>query len=272
MIVDAHSHVWVIDPQKYPWQPVGGYIPENSAPVSRLLTLMDATGVDRAVLVQPTPYGWNNSYLLDAVRSCPKHLKAVCLVNPHAETSSGHLEKLVNQQGINGVRFNWNLEPEYSWDTDSVHGSIWKTAQDLKIPVCLQLIYTQVNQVIEFTSRYPRVHIVLDHLGRPEPGSHPDDLFFRNFLSLAKYPNVFAKLSGMYYFSKSAAPFKDTWPLLQAAVKAFGASRCLWGSDFPFILDRWSYMYLPDTLKGKLEFTHEELDFVLGRTAENLGW
>jgi L-fuconolactonase len=272
MIVDAHNHVWVIDRLRYPWQPVGGYLPEISEPVDKLLSIMDASGIDRAVLVQPTPYGWDNSYMVDAVQIYPARLRAVCLVDPHSENSPDQLKGLVDHHGINGVRFNWNLESEFGWSADPAHNHIWEAAQDLEIPVCLQLTCTQIDQAAIIAGRFPGINIVVDHLGRPEPGSDPDSLLFKHFLALAEYSNVYAKLSGLYYFSKQAAPYMDTWPLLKAAMKAFGARRCLWGSDFPFILDRWSCVEMLDTLKGMLEFTLDELDFILGRTAESLGW
>ena len=36
MIVDSHLHVWVQKPDQYPWQPIGGYIPENEAPLKSI--------------------------------------------------------------------------------------------------------------------------------------------------------------------------------------------------------------------------------------------
>ncbi len=91
MIIDSHVHVWVQQPEKYPWQPIGGYVPENEASVEMLLAVMDAAGVEGAVLVQPTPYGWDNSYLLDAAERYPDRFRCVCLVDPLDESRSAKL-------------------------------------------------------------------------------------------------------------------------------------------------------------------------------------
>jgi L-fuconolactonase len=272
MIVDAHTHVWVTDADKYPWQPVGGYIPEKEASVSTLLKTMDAAGTERAVLVQPTPYGWDNRYLLDAYHAHPDRLRAVCLVDPHAPDAQGALKRLVEQQGITGVRFNWNLEPAHAWHEDYNHRDLWREVKTLGIPVCLQFIPQQVEMVDALARSFPEVQVVLDHLGRPRPGSAPDEPAFRSFLALAENANIFVKLSGLYYFSSQEAPYQDTWALLQAVVRAFGAQRCLWGSDFPFIDERWSYTALLDMLREKLGFTTGDLGWILGQTASLLGW
>jgi predicted TIM-barrel fold metal-dependent hydrolase len=272
MRIDAHCHAWVVSPERYPWQPVGGYLPQQDASGTILLKQMDAACMDRAVLVQPTPYGWNNAYLLDVVRQFPDRFRVVCLVNPFAQDSPQLLAQMVHNHGVKGVRFNWNLDTDHCWDEDILHQRIWSTALDLGIPVCLQLANSQVPQVERLARRFPKLRIVLDHLGRPVPGSAPDSELFLAFLALAKLPNCYAKLSGLYYFSKQPVPYADAWPLLKASLHAFGANRCLWGSDFPFILDRWSYEGWLNTIQDQVGFSVKDLGWILGDTATSLGW
>jgi predicted TIM-barrel fold metal-dependent hydrolase len=270
MIIDAHTHIWVTDVDSYRWQPVGGYIPENEASVATLLRQMDAAGVERAVLVQPTPYGWDNSYLLDSFQTSPDRLRAVCLVDPHAPEAGDALKRLMEQHGIHGVRFNWNLNDHAGMKMPGrrICGepySHWHPS--------LPAVYPQQVEMVKAMARsFPKVQIVLDHLGRPRPGSTPDEPAFQDFLALAGNANIYAKLSGLYYFSSQESPYQDTWALLRAVVRAFGPERCLWGSDFPFINERWSYTALLDTIREKLEFTAGDLEWILGQTASLLGW
>jgi len=110
---------------------------------------------------------------------------------------------------------------------------------------------------------------VLDHLGRPKPGSKTEDPEFVSFLSLHGIPQVYVKLSGFYYFSQEPAPYRDVWELLRETVKRFSPQRCLWGSDFPFINTHWRYRAMLDML-GELFKDDEGLEWVFGKTAETL--
>lgn len=272
MIVDAHTHVWVIDPQRYPWQPVGGYIPEREASDTRLLDTLDFAGVDRAVLVQPTPYGWDNTYVLDAARRHRDRLSVVCLVDPHSSTAVADLERLVEDEGACGVRMNWNLEPEHSWANDPLQSELWHAVERLGVPICVQLTWKQVSLLSMLALNHPVSRVVIDHLARPPVGCSPGHPAFQGYLALAERPNVYTKLSGLYYYSAQQAPYKDTWPLLQAAEAAFGPQRCLWGSDFPFVEERWSYVRQLDVFRKKLGFADQDLEWIMGRTAAALGW
>ena len=71
--IDAHVHVWTPDTQKYPLAP--GYKKENMQPPSftpeELFAHCKPEGVERIVLIQMSFYGFDNSYMLDAMRTHP---------------------------------------------------------------------------------------------------------------------------------------------------------------------------------------------------------
>lgn len=269
MIVDSHAHVWTLDSHRYPWQPIGGYIPELPADYDILLAEMSSCSVDAAVLVQPTPYGWDNRYLLDATRKFPDRLKAVCLVNPFSTSSVTELKRLVEEQGVSGLRLNWHLEEPEKWKNDPAHLALWSEIQALGIPVCIQLTSSYFPLVHFFSERFSAVRIVLDHLGRPKPGSKSEAPEFAALLSLVDIPKVYVKLSGPYYYSQEGAPYKDTWELFRTVVNTFSPQRCLWGSDFPFINAHWRYQGMLDMVTGLFEDS-EVLEWLLGKTAANL--
>lgn len=269
MIIDSHTHVWTLDSRRYPWQPIGGYIPDAPADYDILLTEMSSCGVDVAVLVQPTPYGWNNQYLLDATRMFPDQFRAVCLVDPFSISSVAELKRLIMEWNIAGLRLNWHLDIPERWKNDPAHLALWSGVQEFGIPICIQLTPLYIPLVRFFSERFPEVRIVLDHLGRPKPGSKTEDPEFVSFLSLHGIPQVYVKLSGFYYFSQEPAPYRDVWELLRETVKRFSPQRCLWGSDFPFINTHWRYRAMLDML-GELFKDDEGLEWVFGKTAETL--
>jgi len=270
MLIDAHIHLWTQDQDKYPWSPIGGYIPEKSAPKENFLRVMYQANVDRVVVVQPTPYGWDNSYLEDACSPEGDRFKKVVLVDPFSASASDNLMKLV-EKGAEGLRVNLHLTPIDKWENDKFNNLI-DTAQTLKIPICFQLTPDYFPLIRNLAVWFGDIKIVLDHLGRPRKGSCPEDKLFDEFLKLAEYKNIFIKFSGLNYFSAETKPYRDTWPLLHAAKEAYSEKRCMWGSDFPFVNDHWSYKENLETFKKELGFSESDLEWILGKTAETIWW
>lgn len=63
---DCHTHVFG-PTQKYPFAPDRQYTP-GDASLAELLSLQRHLGLDRVVIVQPSPYGADNTCTLDALR------------------------------------------------------------------------------------------------------------------------------------------------------------------------------------------------------------
>jgi predicted TIM-barrel fold metal-dependent hydrolase len=269
VIIDAHLHLWVNEPEIYPWSPIGGYIPEREAPLSRYVQIMDENGLDGAVLVQPTPYGWDNTYLLACKKSNPDRFRAVVLVDPLSDRAAKTLETLV-ELGADGLRINLHLQPIHHWENAAFFALLDRCAV-LHLPVCLQTTPDYLDFIAEFAAAYD-TQFIIDHLGRPKTSSTPGDEEFIRLLQLAAFQNVYVKLSGMNYYSAEPAPYRDTWPLLSAVKGRFGAEHCLWGSDFPFVEEHWTFKQNLCLIREVLGFTEDDLDWILGKSARNIWW
>jgi L-fuconolactonase len=91
---------------------------------------------------------------------------------------------------------------------------------------------TQLCEVAELAAAVPELTIVLDHLGNPPTTavSTPDlRQWMKSMRTLAARPNVVCKLSGF----SSTASVDSLWRTFDTALDAFGASRLLFGSDWP---------------------------------------
>ena len=89
--------------------------------------------------------------------------------------------------------------------------------------------FPQLRGLIE---RFPKVRIILDHLARPLLTDGPPFTADRDFFELARYSNVFLKLTPINVEPKDwgkATP--ETF--FGALIAAFGANRIAWGSNFP---------------------------------------
>jgi len=93
------------------------------------------------------------------------------------------------------------------------------------------------DDVVSLAARFPRLRIVIDHLGKPPIGS-PDMSGWADALeTAAAFPNVYAKVSGLNIaLSKPDWRVSDLRPSVETALACFGVDRLMCGSDWPYSL------------------------------------
>ena len=86
MIIDWNVHMFSSNTDRYPFHPRATYVPapkQTSAdPLQDYLDHMAAEGIDRAVLVQPEPYGDDHRLVLDCLARDPERLWGTSLFYP----------------------------------------------------------------------------------------------------------------------------------------------------------------------------------------------
>jgi L-fuconolactonase len=236
-IVDSHAHVWAMDPDAYPWQPTQGYIPSEPASPDVLLAAMDNVGANHAILVQPSVYGPDHRFLFNTVRAHPDRFLPVGVVDPAEETAGATARSLVKDDGCVGLRVNLSLDVQRA--AVQAHAPSWAELEALEVPMCVRATPAHHDLVKEILAGHDRARFVVDHLGLPEAGQ--SEATIARLSELARFAHCWLKVAGLTRFSGSAVPYRDVWPVLEAALRLFGASRMLWGSDFPFVDPKGGY-------------------------------
>ena len=100
------SHLHVFGPyETFPLAAERSYEPPY-APFERLIAMLDAHALDRAVLVQPSAYGADHSALLDALRRAPQRLRGIAVLQPQdAQALSDAALDAMHAAGVRGLRF-----------------------------------------------------------------------------------------------------------------------------------------------------------------------
>ena len=86
MIIDSHLHVWSDDPVRYPWAGEGT---TEAGTVELLLETMAKNGVDKACIVQPIHYLYDNRYVADCLARYPTTFSAIAIMDRHAPGRGG---------------------------------------------------------------------------------------------------------------------------------------------------------------------------------------
>lgn len=222
---DSHAHV-IGDPARYPLAQLRGYHPARRASVDEYLALLDRLGLDRGALVQPSFYGFDNRCMLDAIDQAPGRLVGVAV--PAPDSSPADLEALA-RRGVVGVRC--NLVNAGGLDLETVIG--WQPVlRDLGWHVAIQLAVEAMPDLRARIERFD-VTVVIDHMGRPSPGSaDPDSADLQPLIRLVAEGACLVKLSAPYRLSNQPPPWRDVAPLARALLAA-NPEACRWASDWP---------------------------------------
>src|SRR5215472_16726399 len=109
---DCHVHVFG-DPSRFPFAASRTYTPE-SASVTELLAMHRALHISRAVIVQPSVYGTDNSCTLDAMKQYGPSARGIAVLA--REIPSATLDNM-ERAGIRGVRINLGTTGDTNLDS-----------------------------------------------------------------------------------------------------------------------------------------------------------
>lgn len=235
MTIDAHLHIWRAT-TTFP-NPSATHISSYShVPLEVLEEYMDEYGIAGAVLVQPLFPGTDNSYVADCAAHAPKKYAAVCVVDPLQADAPDQLKYWVEERGCKGVRIRPRIPGEAESFGDPSTFPLWQRAVDSNTVVSVLANPNHLPALDKLAERFPEATIIVDHYAHPDVTAGVDAPAFQNLLALARFPNVYIKATGYYYFSREMYPWRDCWPYARAVYDAFGARRLIWGSDFPHVL------------------------------------
>jgi len=274
-VVDSHLHVWDgtaagLDPGPMKI----GYSAQATASVELFMDYMDEAGVDRAVFVQPWFYHWDNRYMVSCLRRFPDRFRGVCVIDPRGAKAPAVLRRW-RDEGVTGIRlrpFRPGERPGRGpWLGTDQTLPLWEALAETGTIACVLHGGPDLGRLPPLLARFPSLRIVVDHLNTPVPAEGLEQPVFRALLDLARHPQVHVKLSGFHHWCPERYPYRDGLPFAEAAVRAFGADRCMWGSDFPHVLAGCGYVRSRHLLPREAAFlSKEEMGLVMGGTAERL--
>lgn len=236
-IVDIHPHIVSPDRERFPFKPLlgraSGWSQTRPVSIEQLLVEMDGAGVGTAAVVQSsTAYGYDCSYLVEAVRKNPERIVGVGCVDITAEDALDTLDRWVTGEGLSGVRVfttGTTMPGQADWLASDAVAPAWDWLAEHGVTVNVQLSASAYGDLRAVAQARPGLRIVLDHCGRPPVPGAEDDTEGVALCSLADVETIHLKLtSGNLHRSP---PGRDAW--LENALGAFGPGRIAWGSNFP---------------------------------------
>ncbi|PYP78404.1 MAG: amidohydrolase [Gemmatimonadetes bacterium] len=234
--IDAHVHFW--DPMvlRYPWlagEPALAkpFRPTDFAPLT-------AGEVDAVVFVEanPAPEQAEDevAWVEELADSEPRIAGIVAFVDlldePRRTAALGHLGRTPR---VVGVRHNIQHQPTgFALQPAFVRGV--QAVGESGRPFDLCITADQLDEAIELVRRCPDVTFVLDHCGKPAIRDDAFDGWARDLERLASHDFVSCKISGLLTEAREDQRTAESLaPWIAQARACFGASRLIYGSDWP---------------------------------------
>ena len=283
-VIDAHMHVWSDNQDPFPYAhpySKGSTGVKNPASADILIEDMDNHGVTHSILVQTICHGWDNSYTSDCLQRFPDRFRAHGLIDPVDPDVADKLDYWMSEHGFSGMRFS----PIYyqngqhggdDWINAKETHQLWRKAQELGAVFNYFIAPKQLPKLEKMLIAFPKMPIVIDHLSQLDLGVRDPNPDLKLLLNLAKYPNVWVKVSELSSVSKSGEyPFRDAFPQLKQVYESFGPDRLLFGTGYPGSARE---AYDRPTLRKEIDLILKEYTFlqdqdrqkILGKNAARL--
>jgi L-fuconolactonase len=236
-IIDAHQHVWDVERSRYDW------LGPELTPIDRTIEFEELkpslarAGVTGTVLVQSADTDEDTELMLDVAAANPEIVAVVAylpLGNPKSVAAG--IESFRGNSLIVGIRNLIHTYPEPEWllrpEVDESLGIL--EAEGLTFDV-VSVLPEHLALVPTLAERHPKLRMVIDHLSKPPIGLDEREPWWTLIADAAASPLVSAKVSGLY----SATADSGSWsqdtvrPYLHRALDVFGASRLMYGGDWP---------------------------------------
>src|ERR1700749_3507824 len=134
--------------------------------------------------------------------------------------------------------------------------------------MCIQTGPVGLVAVVALARRFPKVPIILDHLGRPDVTDGPPYAAAQSLFDIAPIKTIYLKLTPriMGDSTKGAATPETLFPKI---VETFGAQRLAWGSNYP--TSPGPLGEIRATAEARLtSLSEEDRSWVFSRTAQIL--
>ena len=228
---DTHAHI--MGPKaRYAYSPTRIYTPPDCL-LPDYLRMLATLGVERAVLVQPSVYGTDNTVMLEAMKAAGNRFRGVAVV---ADSISDAELKMLDAAGVRGVRV--NIVDVKDRKPGTLPMDALKNLARRVAPLGWHMEFLmhadEFSDLDRAFADFP-VEVVLGHLGYLSIGKQPNDPGFRALLRLVGTGRAWVKLTGPYRITTAPLPYPDTVVFAKALLQA-NRERVIWGTDWPHVM------------------------------------
>lgn len=268
-MIDSHQHFWRYRPERHGW------ITDEMTTIRRdfqpadLEPLLDKNSIQGCVAVQVDQTEDETLQLLSLANQYPFIKAVVGWIDLRNENLGSRLEYFSTLKKLKGFRHIVQAEgPGFLAQPQFIDGV--RQLRKYSFTYDLLIYHHQMAEAIAFLKQVTDTAIVLDHIAKPPIANREIDQWAKDLATVASFPNVCCKISGMVTEAKwSSWKSADFTPYLDVVFNEFGTDRLMYGSDWPVCLVAASYDEQFSIVREYLSgFSPAEKAKILGGNAE----
>ncbi len=223
---DAHCHIFGPG-SRFPYSADRTYTPPDSG-IDAFEHLQFRLGLSRAVFVQASCHGTDNSAMVDALHRGQGRYAGVAMIDESFTTSdiAG-----LHDAGVRGTRFNFVAHLGGAPELD-VFWRLVDRVQPFGWHVVLHFDAKDLPHYADLLERMPCPYVI-DHMARVPVTQGVEQEPFQQLLRLMGDERCWVKISGAERLTADGPPpYDDVVPFARALIDA-APDRVLWGTDWP---------------------------------------
>lgn len=238
MYIDAHHHLWNYDPVEYDWIDDSMAILKKDFLIKDLEKTLHHNGFSSSIAVQARQSMEETLWLLTLAEQTNLIKGVVGWIDLKSDTLAQQLDELAKYKKLVGFRhvIQGENDPAFMQNPDFIRGL--QMLADRGYRYDLLVFAHQLPAAAEMLAQIPSLHVVIDHIAKPDIKSRSDfDTWQQNMVLLAHNAKCYCKLSGMVTEADWLNWHSDDFhPFMQTVLDLFGQDRIMFGSDWPVCL------------------------------------
>ncbi|MDE0637647.1 MAG: amidohydrolase family protein [Candidatus Poribacteria bacterium] len=235
MIIDTHTHFYdPTRPEDVPWPNPNDELLYRTVMPDDYKKLAVPEGVTGTVVVEASKWIEDNQWILDLAANEPFIVGFVGNLNPNDADFEDNLNRFSANPLFRGIRLGGGHLQSLS--NTNFMKNIEKLAEK-ELTLDLLINPDALRNVPALVEHTPTMRVMINHIaGVRVDGNPPDAAWVSAIQEVARYPNVYCKVSGLAeHTGQTPAPEDVTYytPTIDVLWKAFGQDRLIYGSNWP---------------------------------------
>lgn len=245
-IIDTHIHLYdTTRPEGVPWPPETDKVLYKPILTKDFDRVSDENGVNATVIVEASKWIPDNQWILDLVKHDPdRYIGLVGSLEIGTPDFKKHLFQLSKDNRYVGIRMRERPGGDSFFENKAVWADL-RLLADMDQTLDVLMFQYSIEDVDMVAKRLPNLKILMNHVaGADIEGKSADTEWVADVQKVAKNPNVYCKISGLFQQSHRQPSPKDVLfyqSELDVLWNAFGEERLIYGSNWPVTMRGGTY-------------------------------